>query len=404
MSPTATTPPTERLEQDDASVVSFDGRVVAHASWSGRPSVVLHQSAFYPESGGQMADRGTLAGRAVLDVQIDDAGLVHHVLGGSLPAIGEAVHGDVDAERRRVHRALHSAQHLLSRALVDVCGAETASSRLGETLCTVDVDRSGLAEGKVAEAEAAVLAVVDRDRPVRAWFPSAEELLSLPLRRAPKQHDRIRVVDLGGFDVSPCGGTHVSRTAQIGLCRVLGVERYKGGTRVSFSAGARARSELFAESKALAAAGAALVVPRLGVPDAITRLEARLKDTQGQLGRARAVIAKDLADRARATATEGRAVLTLDEGGAELARVIAEHLTKEGGLVVIVGAVIESGLHVVVARGPASTVDCGALLRELAQKSGGKGGGRPERAEGRLPTGTQLSTLATQPTMPETAP
>lgn len=385
MSPTATPPPTERLEQEDASIVSFDGQVVAHGTWNGQPSVVLRRSAFYPESGGQMADRGTLAGLAVLDVQIDDGGLVHHVVGGALPAIGELVHGDVDAERRRVHRALHSAQHLLSRALADVCGAQTSSSRLGETLCTVDVDRSGLAESKLAEAEGAVLRVIDEDRAVRAWFPSADELATLPLRRAPKQHDRIRVVDLGGFDVSPCGGTHVARTAQIGVCRVLGVERYKGGTRVSFSAGARARGELFAESRVLAAAGAALVVPPLGVVEAIARLEARLKDAQMELGRARATIAKDLADRARAAAADGRVTLTLDEGGAELARAVAEHLTKDGGLVAVVCARIEEGVHVVVARGPQSSVDCGALLRELAQKSGGKGGGRPERAEGRLP-------------------
>lgn len=381
---------TERLEQADASVVSFEASVVAHAEHGGKPSVVLDRSAFYPESGGQMADRGTLAGLAVLDVQIDETGTVHHVLEGAAPAIGANVHGTIDADRRRVHRALHSAQHLLSRALVDVCGAETTSSRLGESVCTVDVDRSGIPEAKVAECESLVWRLADEDRPARAWFPSAEELATLPLRRAPKAHDRIRVVDLGGFDVSPCGGTHVSSTGQIGVCRVLGVERYKGGTRISFSAGARARSELLAESKVLAAAGAALVVPPLGVMDAITRLEARLKDTQGELGRARAIVARDLADRARAAATNDRVVLTLAEGGADLARTVAEHLTKEGALTAIVGATIEGGVHVVIARGPASTVDCGALLRELAQKSGGKGGGRPERAEGRLPPGTTL--------------
>ena len=116
-----------------------------------------------------------------------------------------------------------------------------------------------------------------------------------------------------------------------------------------------------------------------------------LKDTQGELGRARAVVAKDLADRARMAATDDRVVLSLDEGGAEIARAVAEHLTKDGALVAVVGAAIEGGLHVVVARGPASTVDCGALLRGLAQTTGGKGGGRPERAEGRLPAGTDLA-------------
>src|SRR5262245_9411499 len=101
--------PTERLYYTDPLLLAFDARVVAHATWSGAPSLILDRSAFYPEAGGQMADRGSLGGRLVVDVQVDDDGLVHHVLQGPdpLPAVGAAVTGAVDKARRRVHMALH---------------------------------------------------------------------------------------------------------------------------------------------------------------------------------------------------------------------------------------------------------------------------------------------------------
>src|SRR5262245_54193864 len=120
---------TERLYFADPLLLSFEARVVAHGS----ASIVLNRTAFYPESGGQMADRGRLAGAPVLDVQFDDHGVVHHRLDGPLPAVGASVTGEVDRDRRRVHMALHTGQHMLSRALEDVAGAATVSSRLGES-------------------------------------------------------------------------------------------------------------------------------------------------------------------------------------------------------------------------------------------------------------------------------
>src|SRR3990170_4166050 len=239
-------PPTRLLYHDDPPALAFAARVIAHSAWNGAPALVLDATAFYPESGGQMADRGTLAGAAVADVQVDDAGVVHHVLaaGAALPAPGAEVRGEVDRARRRVHMALHTGQHLLSRALADVARGETVSSRLGETACTIDLDLARLEDRDLVRAEELVNAVVDDDVPVVAFFPTAAELAALPLRRAPKVAERIRVVRIGGFDVSPCGGTHCRSSAQVGLVRVTGVERYKGKVRVTFAAGRRARDAL----------------------------------------------------------------------------------------------------------------------------------------------------------------
>jgi alanyl-tRNA synthetase len=385
---------TARAYFDDVLADELESAVIAHASHASRPSVVLDRTLFYPEAGGQMADRGTIDGVPVIDVQLDDDGVVHHVLEGALPAVGARVRGVIDRPRRRVHMALHTGQHMLSRALVDVCGAETVSSRLGEQAATIDVDRDGIPAARIAECEALVLRAIDEDRPVRAWFPSAEELASLALRRAPKQTQNIRVVDVSGFDITPCGGTHVVRTAQIGLVRITGTERYKGGTRVTFTAGTRARAMLFDEDRVIRELARELVCPPHEVGAAVSRVRGEALSAREETGRVRALLAQSIASEARRQAAGDRVVLSLPEGGVELAKAVVGHLTREGSLLVIVGAAIDEGVHTIVARGPGSSADCGGVLKAVAASCGGRGGGRAERAEGRMPAGTDLAAIA----------
>ncbi|MCA9677512.1 MAG: alanyl-tRNA editing protein, partial [Myxococcales bacterium] len=295
---------TERLYHRDAFLRAFRATVVAHAEVGGRAAVVLDATAFYPEAGGQMADHGTLGGVAVVDVQVDDAGVVRHVVDGAPPAVGDTVDGAIDWARRRVHMALHTGQHMLSRGLLDVARAATVSSRLGETACTIDVDRDGLGDRAIADAEALVNAVIDDDVAIRAWFPTAAELAALPLRREPKVDDQIRVIAIGDagaeFDVSPCGGTHCARSAQVGQVRILGTERHKGGTRVTFAAGRRARDVLAAHHDTLAALGRAFTCGAAEVPDAVERMRKDLGELRDQVRATQARLADALAARALA--------------------------------------------------------------------------------------------------------
>jgi alanyl-tRNA synthetase len=379
--------PTSRLYYADSLLVAFEARVVAHAAYGGAPSVVLDRTAFYPESGGQMADRGELAGTRVTDVQVDDDGVVHHLLeGGALPAIGSGVAGLVDRARRRVHMALHTGQHMLSRALVDVAGAETVSSRLGETSCTIDLDRESLDERRVAEAEDLVNAIIDDDVAVRAFFPDPAELATIPLRRAPKVTENIRVVAVGDFDFTPCGGTHCTRSAQVGFVRVTGLERYKGKMRLAFSAGGRARGELWREAGALRDLGKTFTCGPLDVPAAVAKLGREIDDARDALGRVRGRLADAIgASLVADAAASGRAVAVIDDAAPDLLRALATRVTAQPGAVALLAGRLADGLAVIVARGAASTFDCGAFLKRAAQQAGGRGGGRPERAEGRLP-------------------
>ncbi len=242
---------TERLYLNDSWLREFDALVVAHGEYAGRASLLLERSAFYPESGGQMATRGQLAGMAVCDVQQDSEGRVHHLLDGELPTVGERIKGRIDGSRRRVHMAQHTGQHLLSRALLEVAKADTLSSRLGETACTLDIPQAKLADGLLARAEALVNAVIDDDIEVETLYPNADQLAQLKLRRAAKVEDNIRIIKVGDFDVTPCGGTHCTRSSQVGLLAITNTERHKGGLRLSFVAGQRARKRLTRDSAAL---------------------------------------------------------------------------------------------------------------------------------------------------------
>jgi alanyl-tRNA synthetase len=379
---------TTRLYHGDSLLLAFGATVTGHSNWQGKPSILLDRTAFYPESGGQMADRGSLAGAAIVDVQVDDADVVHHLIEGPLPAIGTEVRGEIDAQRRRLHMALHTGQHMLSRALCDVAEADTVSSRLGETGCTIDVDRSELAERAVAQAEALVNSVIDDDVAIRAFFPDAAELAALPLRRKPKVESHIRVVAIGEFDVSPCGGTHCVRTAQVGLVKVTGVERYKGKMRVGFSAGRRAREELARQSEVLHALGRDFTCGPTDVPAAVNKLLRELAETRESLGEARAKLADraavELVTSARAR-SETRVVATFDGADTAFLRAVAKRVTSEPKFVALLAARGADGMQVLVARAADSDFDCGAFLKRVAAANGGRGGGRPEVAEGRLP-------------------
>ena len=369
---------TRRLYHDDAYLRRFDARVVALASWKSKPAVVLDQTAFYPEAGGQLGDRGKLGNTIVVDTQETDDAIVH-IIEGDAPAVGASVTGELDWARRRQHMAQHTAQHLLSGTLLDRARAPTASARLGESALTIDVARDRIPDAELAAAEELANDLIDDDLAIRAWFPSAEELASLVLRRDPKVSADIRVVAIGDFDFSPCGGTHCDRTSQLGTIRITNSERYKGMTRVTFTAARRGRAELFARDQVLRALASQFSCGPAEVPAAIDKLRRDAESTGTEL----ATLKSRLAAMVIAQLGDAPRVIAAIPGDADLVRSIAAKLSAAGRDALLAASDGE-GLHVVLFRAPGSTLDCGALFKQLAARAGGRGGGKPERAEGRL--------------------
>ncbi len=372
---------TRRLYHDDVMLRRFDANVVAHTMYKDKQGIVLDATAFYPEAGGQLGDRGMLGAARVLDTQELDDGTIIHLVEGALPEVGARVTGELDWARRRQHMAQHTAQHLLSGALLDRAQAPTASARLGESALTIDVTRDRIPDAEIAAAEDLANDLIDDDLPIRAWFPAADELAQLKLRRDPKVSADIRVVAIGDFDYSPCGGTHATRTSQLGSLRITNAERYKGMTRVTFAAGRRARAELFTRDQVLRQLGTRFSCAPADVPAAIDKLSRDAEATTAEVTLLRGRLAGMIA---ASFAGEGPVIAALP-GDADLLRGVAAKLTA-AGRDALLAASDDTGTTVVLFRAQGSSVDCGALFKKLAASAGGRGGGRPDRAEGRLAT------------------
>jgi alanyl-tRNA synthetase len=400
--------PTEKLYWTDPFATTFETRGARLGALGDRPSVVLDRTLFYPEAGGQLADVGDIsladAGGAcaplrVLDVQIDDAGDIHHFVLGKVPPLSEdtIVRGVVDSAHRRDMMAQHTAQHALSRALVDVASAETVSARLGSAACTIDVTVSDIADSVLAKAEDLVNAVVTSDVVVRSLFPSAEELAQMPLRRAPKVTHNVRVIEIEGFDLSPCGGTHCTRSGQIGQVRVVGTERYKGKMRVTFHAGGRALADARTKDAVLSALAKDFTCGPLDVPNAVGKLKKDLESARSILGATRGELLELLSERIlneHAIDPSGSTVIVVTRPKDDLSmlRALAGRLTQRPDVVAICAARDEAmgDLAVVVQRGSSASFDCGKWLKSKALATGGRGGGKSDRAEGRLPSEASL--------------
>ncbi|HEY4177174.1 MAG TPA: alanine--tRNA ligase-related protein [Kofleriaceae bacterium] len=387
---------TRRLYHEDATLRRFTGAVLAHATVQDAPAIVLDRTAFYPEAGGQLGDHGTVGGIAIVDTQELDDGRIAHVVaeGTALPSIGSEVSGEIEWMRRRQHMAQHTAQHLLSGALLDRAQAPTVSARLGESALTIDVSRDRVPEAELAAAEDLANDIIDDDLAVRQWFPDAGELAAIKLRRDPKVTADIRVVSIGDFDFSPCGGTHVARTSQIGAVRITSVERYKGMTRVTFTAARRGRTELFAREGVLRQLATLYSCAPADVPAAVEKAKKAGDATAAELTAMRGKLAQVMVDSYLASgANPVVAALPVD---VEVLRAVAAKLSN-AGRDAIVCAPDETGAAVVLFRAPGSALDCGALWKKLAATLGGRGGGKAERAEGRLQSPvTDWSNLVTE--------
>lgn len=367
---------TKRLYHDDSYLRSFDANVIAMTTYEGKPAAILDATAFYPEAGGQLGDHGTINGVPVLDTQEHEGHIVHIVERALEPG---PAHGELDWQRRRQHMAQHTAQHLLSGTLLDRAQAPTASARLGESALTIDVTRDRIPDGELAAAEDLANSIIDDDLDIRAWFPNADEMAQIKLRRDPKVTDNIRVVAIGGFDFSPCGGTHVARTSQIGSIRITNHERYKGMTRVTFAAARRARAELFTRDQVLRTLATRFSCAPADVPAAIDKLSRDHGDSAAAISELRNRLATQLAGSFPGTG----AVIASLPGDGEMLRTIAQKLAG-AGRDALLAAPEESGTTVVLMRAAGSTRDMGALWKQLAAKFGGRGGGKPDQAQGRL--------------------
>lgn len=230
---------TERIYYTNAYAQQFSAKITRMLDFEGRPAVVLDQTCFYPTSGGQPNDLGILNDIQVLDV-IDSGAEIIHVLAQPVGESGSA-YGTIDWARRFDHMQQHTGQHILSQAFLKVDpNAETLSFHLGAQSCTIDLDIEQLDREVLYAVEDLANQAVFENRPVKVHFIDSASQEELPIRKESDREGIIRVVEIGGFDYSPCGGTHCRNTGEVGQIKIRRWERFKQRVRVEFFCGRRA--------------------------------------------------------------------------------------------------------------------------------------------------------------------
>lgn len=367
------------LYRDDPYLLEFEARVTARLTHEGQPALVLDRTAFYAESGGQPWDTGTLGEARVLKVIEHDGQVVHVV--DRQPAT-ESLRGRVDAQRRRDHMQQHHGQHLLSRAFVDTAGAPTIGFHLGAEESSIDLDRL-VTDAQVQAAEARANEVVAQARPVSVTNVSRVDAAALGVRAPEEAGDSVRIVDAEGFDRQACSGTHPARTSEVGVVLVIGQERYKGGTRVRFVCGDRALAAVHARVTVLDRLVQTLSAPWADLPaQAALAVEERSRLVK-QVLKFRESALEGEAHRVLAAHAEEPAIVhaVYDGRDASDLLVLAGHIVKLRAAIALLAGRSEK-VQLVFARSAGLAHDMNALLKSVLARNGGRGGGRPEMAQG----------------------
>ncbi len=403
---------TKRLYYDSSEIHEFDSvveDVIPPSSQQSRPVIILRETAFYPTSGGQLHDTGwlTVIGgddgaerlRVTEVAEAEDGRVVHYLEAPPrLPVAGAAVHGSVDAERRRDHMQQHTGQHVLSAAFVELYQMPTVSFHMGtsEAYCSIDLATPSVSSAQIAGGERRANQVVFENRAVRIRYVSRAEAEKLGLRKLPpEERDELRLVEVAEFDLSACGGTHVGSSGQIGSILLRKTEKVRQGMRVEFVCGNRAVRMARRDYSALSEAAALFSAQLWDVPEQIRKSieESRLlrkqkDDALDQLAELMALAA--LRDQPE---TNGRKIIVraFSDHDITFAKLFAQTVTRVGtpAIALVASALDPPGL--VFAQTPGGSADMGALLKQVLSAVGGRGGGSRDFAQGGVPASSNIN-------------
>ena len=405
---------TERLYYNDSFLYDFtaqvlDTRELSRSDNQSTWAIKLDRTAFYPSSGGQPFDTGTLIAAsksgvqleaAVEDVSEDDDGEIWHRVNKVLPP-GAAIRGLVHIERRRDHMQQHTGQHLLSAAFIDLLGAKTVSFHLGDQISTIDLDQSALSRPDLLRVEKLANQVIGEDRPITIRYATREQAQQMGVRKLPERTGEIRLIDIENFDLNACGGTHARTTGQIGGLLLRRIEKVKQGARVEFLCGMRAVAAARADFELLAETAALYPCAPADLPGNIAKQREEARQIQKREARLLAEMAELKAAqmlREAPIAPLGRRLFAevLEERDAAFIKLLAQKLTRESSGVVAVFGSLQGAPALVFARSADVEIDMGALLRELVTAAGGRGGGAKDFAQGGVPDVVALKSVIDQ--------
>jgi alanyl-tRNA synthetase len=273
----------ERAYYKDSYTNRFKAVVIERLVHDGRPALILDRTYFYPTSGGQPCDLGKMNDVSVVDVLVHPQnGDVLHILENEVSA--DQVKAVIDWQRRFDHMQHHTGQHILSQAFVQIAAAETVGFHLSPSSVTIDLDKNSLSQAQREEAEQLANEIIWQNRPVKARTVNQKEIQSLPLRKIPPARDgRLRLIEIADFDLTACGGTHVARTGEIGLLKIIKQEKRGEKLRIEFRCGHRALLDYQQKHQIVTQLTTQLTTGANELSTAVVRLQADNKQSHRQL-------------------------------------------------------------------------------------------------------------------------
>lgn len=381
---------TNRLYYDEVYRTEFAATVLEARAGEGGCEVRLDQSAFYPTSGGQPHDTGMLGGQRVRDVYVDGQLEVWHVVDGPM-AVGERVHGKIDWARRFDHMQQHAGEHMLASAAWRLLGGSVNGLHLGAEVSTIDVllpdGAMRVDDDVIRQLEDDVNEKIQRDVPIRQWFPAPEELAALPLRKAPTVKEHVRIVQIGDVEFVACGGTHPSSAGQIGLLKIVDARPSRGRMRLTFLCGGRAYADYRKRMDVMNRAARSLSTGWEALDESVEALKQKLHGAERALSEARAAQARQRLAALPTAEIDGWRVVCGNVGAVDAAALkeIASEGIEASKTVLLLEASGEAAAWLAFAASAGCPWHMGKLLGEAARARGGKGGGRPDFAQGSAP-------------------
>jgi alanyl-tRNA synthetase len=374
------------------SAAPFSANILELRERDGRLALLLDRTIFYPEGGGQSGDRGSINNVPLIDVKEEGGEILHLVDHDAKLENGPALLV-LDAARRRDFTVQHSGQHLLSGTIVRLLSAPTVSMHLGEEYNTIDVERGEFSTEELIAVEEAAAGVIEADFPIIIHLCPPEDLRSFPLRKTPPQGEElVRVVEIRGHDFSPCCGTHCSSTGGIGMLRVLGAEKYKGMTRVTFIAGRRVLVDSRRRRHEAETVSRALKIPVNGIAAGVLALNERSKDMEKKLSVLKnAEARREAEDLLRDAASGGLIQRLYADHDMEDVLLIGRTAQKKTAAVLLLASEPDGKFAALCSR---KGVDIKALIGETCETYGVQGGGGGGFFQGLLPpAGTRQNFL-----------
>ena len=391
---------TDRLYYRDSFLYEFEGEV-HEVSDSPRPALILDRTAFYPTSGGQVFDTGWIAPVGapdnsvkfrVTEVVDSEGGRIVHYLEAPPKDLkpGTRVRGQVDAQRRRDHMQQHSGQHVLSAAFVRLFNLPTVSFHMADDYCSIDLDTPSLTKDQVEAAERLANEIILENRAVDVRSVTRDEAANLGLRKLPPaERDELRLIEVRDFDLSACGGTHVTQTGQIGCILLRKMEKVRQGWRVEFVAGQRAVATARRDFITLTETAGLFSAHIYDVAQQARKALEEVRNLRKHLEQSQEELASAQADVLLGGTPEsnGRKVVmqTFPEGELNFLKLLAQKLTRLAPNVVVLLATKSPQPALVFAQSAGQPFDMGARMKETLSKLGGRGGGSKDLAQGGVP-------------------